>query len=114
MRLTSILLKWPKKRPHGQIWIGKDRMVGKLYPWMKSRMERDVEREKNNLFYCVNPAVSIEAEDAYFKYINETGPRPSDVWWKLKQAKIESTYMAPIPLSDHYEPLNRHNKFTSD
>ena len=108
------MLKWPKKRPHGQIWIGKDRMVGKVYPWMKSRMELDVETQKKNLFYCLNPAVSIEAEDAYFKYINETGPTPGEVYFKLRKTRIESTYMAPIPLSDHYDPLNRHNKFTSD
>jgi len=114
MRLTNILFKWPKTRPNGSIWIGKDRMVGKVQPWMKTKMEREVEREKNNLFYCVNPAVSIEAEDAYFNHMNETGPRPNEVWWKLRKEKIENTYMAPIPLSDHYEPLNRHNKFTSD
>ena len=114
MRLTSILLKWPKQRPNGNIWIGKHRMVGKVHPAVKSHIERDVEREKNNLFYCVNPAVSIAAEDAYFKYKNETGPMPNQEWWKLRKEHIESTYMAPIPLSDHYEPLNRHNKFTSD
>ena len=114
MRLTNILLKWPKVRPNGNIWIGKDRMVGKVHPVTKSHMKRDVEREKNNLFYLVNPAVSIEAESAYFQHINETGPRPDQVYWKLKKEKVESTYMAPVPLSDHYLPLNRHNTFTSD
>ena len=114
MRLTNILLKWPKKRPHGNIWIGKDRMVGQVHPVMKSHMEREAEREKNNLFYCLNPAVTIEAEDAYFNYMNETGARPEEEWWKLRKELIENTRMAPVPLSDHYEPLNRHNKFTSD
>ena len=51
MRLTNILLKWPKVRPNGNIWIGKDRMVGKVHPVTKSHMKRDIEREKNNLFY---------------------------------------------------------------
>lgn len=114
MRLTSILLKWPKIRPHGNIWIGKDRMVHKVLPNEKGKMQRDVEIEKNNLFYCLNPAVSIEAEDAYFNWRDETGPRPNQIWWKMRQAKVERTSMAPVPLSDHYEPLNRHNKFTSD
>ena len=27
MRLSQILLKWPRQRPNGQIWIGKDKMV---------------------------------------------------------------------------------------
>ena len=114
MRLTNILLKWPKVRPNGNIWIGKDRMVGKVHPVTKSHMKRDVEREKNNLFYLVNPAVSIEAESAYFQHMNETGPRPDQVYWKLKKEKVESTYAAPVPLSDHYLPLNRHSKFTTD
>ena len=114
MKLTSILLKWPKQRPPGNIWTGKNRMVDKVHPVMKSHMQRDVEREKNNLFYCVNPAVSIEAEDAYFKEKIKTGPRPNQEWWKLRKQLVESTKMAPIPLSDHYEPLNRHNRFTSD
>ena len=114
MRLTSILLKWPKVRPNGHIWIGKDRMVGKVHPITKSYIERDVEREKNNLFYLVNPAVTTEAESAYFQHINETGPRPDEVWWKLRKEKVESTSMAPVPLSDHYQPLNVHNKFTTD
>ena len=77
-------------------------------------MEVDVEREKANIFYCLNPAVTIEAEDANFKSLNETGPGEEYVSFKLEQAKVESTTMAPLPLSDHYEPLNRHNKFTSD
>ena len=114
MRLTNILFKWPKKRPHGNIWIGKDRMVAQVQPWMKSRIHKNVENEKKNMFYCVNPAVSIQAEDAYFKYMNENGERPNEAWWKLRKNQVEKTYMAPIPLSDHYEPLNRHNKFTSD
>ena len=27
MRLTQILMKWPRRRPNGNIWIGKDQMV---------------------------------------------------------------------------------------
>ena len=46
--------------------------------------------------------------------MNENGERPNEAWWKLRKNQVEKTYMAPIPLSDHYEPLNRHNKFTSD
>ena len=114
MRLTNILLKWPKVRPHGNIWIGKHRMVGKVDPVMKGHMKRDVEREKNNLFYLVNPAVSIEAESAYFQHLNENEPSAGEEWFKLEKQKVESSYMAPVPLSDHYLPLNRHNKFTSD
>ena len=114
MKLTAILCRWPKKRPHGQIWIGKDRMVGKFLPHMKTKMEREVELEKNNIFYCLHPAVSLEAEDAFFKHRNETEPTNSQAWWKLKQAKIESTVMAPLPLSNHFDALNHHNKFTSD
>ena len=89
MRLTNILFKWPKKRPHGNIWIGKDRMVAQVQPWMKSRIQKNVENEKKNMFYCVNPAVSIQAEDAYFKYMNENGERPNEAWWKLRKNQVE-------------------------
>ena len=44
MRLSQVLLMWPKKRPNGNIWIGKDRMVLKVQPWHTNRMERDIER----------------------------------------------------------------------
>ena len=54
---------------------------------MKGHMKRDVEREKNNLFYLVNPAVSIEAESAYFQHLNENEPSADEEWFKLEKAK---------------------------
>ena len=44
MRLTQLLMVWPKKRPNGNIWIGKNRMVQKVQPWHMSNMEKDIER----------------------------------------------------------------------
>ena len=44
MRLTQLLMVWPKKRPNGNIWIGKNRMVQKVQPWHMSSMEKDIER----------------------------------------------------------------------
>ena len=31
MRLTQMLLKWPRRRLNGNIWIGKDQMVRLLW-----------------------------------------------------------------------------------
>ena len=44
MRLTQLLMTWPKKRPNGNIWIGKNRMVEKVQPWHMNGMEKDIER----------------------------------------------------------------------
>ena len=34
-------------------------MVQKIYPHHMSQMEKDILREKQNIFYCMNPAVSV-------------------------------------------------------
>ncbi len=44
MRLTQLLMVWPKKRPNGYIWSGKHRMVLKVQPWHLKGMDRDIYR----------------------------------------------------------------------
>ena len=42
MRLTQILLKWPRSRPNGNIWIGKDKMVRLVKPKDLNKMEKQI------------------------------------------------------------------------
>jgi hypothetical protein len=44
MRLSQLLMVWPKKRPNGYIWSGKHRMVLKVQPWHLKGMDRDIYR----------------------------------------------------------------------
>ena len=44
MRLSQLLLTWPKKRPNGYIWSGKHRMVLKVQPWHLKGLNRDIYR----------------------------------------------------------------------
>jgi hypothetical protein len=44
MRLTQLLLMWPKKRPGGNIWTGKNRMVLTVQPWHLTGLEKNIAR----------------------------------------------------------------------
>lgn len=94
----------------------------------KNAMEKDIDREKKNIFYCMNPAVTVvstavqfvkqfvwtitlsyfslqEQERALYEKIDSEGESPSDTWFRLHKAHLETTTMAPSPLSTHYDYL---------
>ena len=37
-------------------------MVRNVNPKHMNQLEKDIEREKKNIFYCMHPAVSVEKE----------------------------------------------------
>jgi hypothetical protein len=80
-------------------------MVRKVLPMHKNAMEKDIDREKKNIFYCMNPAVTVEQERALYEKIDSEGESPSDTWFRLHKAHLETTTMAPSPLSTHYDYL---------
>ena len=107
-------------------------MVRKVSDKQMGTMLDDVEREKDNIFYCLHPAVSKvsevdrsvifrrdksikrhifnpvqEEEKALYKKLAEDTPDPSKQWFKMRKYQVENTSMAPRPLSEHYNPLNR-------
>ena len=43
MRLSQILCKWPRNRPHGYIWNGKHQMVRKVTDKHLNKMEKQIE-----------------------------------------------------------------------
>ena len=43
----------------GNIRLGKRQMVRKVEKYHMRQMEQDIEREKKNMFYCMNPAVTV-------------------------------------------------------
>ena len=64
MRLTQMLLKWPRRRPNGSIWIGKDQMVRLVREKNQKKLNKQIEmamaaRDTNEqklehlLFMCV-------------------------------------------------------------
>jgi len=109
-----MLMKWPKKRPHGYIWQGTNQMRGRLLKPLTRRLNRQVEIEKQNMFYIMHPAVSFEAEDAFHKYMTATQPSKTDLEEMLHRKELEGTHFGPIPISDHYDILERNNKFEKD
>jgi len=106
MRLTFALLKWPKSRPAGNIWIGKNQMVRKVTPKHLRQIEEDVQREKNNIFYCMHPAASVEQERALFELMDKE-ENDQDLKFKMHKALQEATFKAPIRLNkEYYDSLN--------
>lgn len=69
-------------------------------------MEKDIEREKKNIFYCMHPAVSVEKERALYKQMDEE-ENLDDLHFKYEKIFTESTKMAPIRLNEKtYDGLN--------
>jgi len=114
MRLTLVLSKWPKSRPKGHIWSGKDRMIPRMLEPNRQRLMKQVEMEKSNMFYIIHPAVSFEAEDAFHRYMTSIQPSETDIKDMLERAELEATSLGPIPISDHYDVINRYNTFEKD
>merc|ERR1711973_763923 len=110
MRLTLVLCKWPKNMPKGNIWFGKDKMVPRMLGPNRNRLMKKIEMEKANMSYLLRPAVSFEAEDAFHKHMATIQPSEQDIKDTLEKAELEASVMAPIPISDHYDILNRYNK----
>jgi len=114
MRLTLVLAQWPKIRPKGMIWGGTNRMVPRMLAPNKARLTKEVEREKQNLYYLLRPAVSFEAEDAFHRARAATEPNEADVMAKLEKASLENQEMRPIPMRDHYDVTELYNTFEKD
>jgi len=106
MRLTAILCRWPKSRPPGNIWSGKRQMVRNVRPSHIKQMEKDIDREKKNIFYCMHPAASVEQERALYKQM-DAEENLDDLHFKYEKIFMESTYKAPIRLNEkYYDGLN--------
>jgi len=106
MRLGIVLCRWPKFRPAGNIWAGKNQMVRKVWPHHKRQIQEDIDREKKNIFLCMNPAASVEQERILYEELEKEEDSKS-LLSKLNKAGAENTTFAPIPLNNHYETLNR-------
>lgn len=104
MRLGLVLYRWPKSMPPGNIWIGKRQMVRKIKPHHMKQMEEDILREKQNIFYCMNPAATVEQERALYQHMDKE-ENPNDLYLKMMKVKAENTDMAPLPISNHYDIL---------
>lgn len=89
-------------------------MVPRMLGPNKNRLMKQVEVEKNNLFYIMRPAVSFEAEDAFHKTREATEPSESDVKSMLEKAWLENKEMRPIPMRDHYDVTEKYNTFEKD
>jgi len=106
MRLSVVLFKWPKSRPPGNIWSGKNQMVRRVFPKHLEKLSEDIEREKKNIFYCMHPAATVEQERALYELMDKE-EKEIDIKFKLHKALEESTIKAPIRLNqEYYEGLD--------
>jgi len=83
-------MKWPKKRPNGYIWNGKQQMVRKVQPWHIKSMDRDIEREKKNVHLCLNPYLTPEEER--IGTANREVERMDTYNFMLRKSRIEGSY----------------------
>jgi hypothetical protein len=106
MRLGVVLCKWPKSRPKGNINIGKNQMVRNVNPKHMNQLEKDIEREKKNIFYCMHPAVNVEKERLLYEQMDKE-ENLDDLHFKYEKAFTEATTKAPIRLNAKtYDGLN--------
>merc|ERR1719510_1394259 len=105
MRLTQILMTWPKKRPGGNIWTGKNRMVLKVNPWHMNQMKRDIEREKKNVALCLNPYITVEQERVLTQAREKTEERPDKTLFKMRKAFLEKTADCPTYVEDNFKHM---------
>jgi len=105
MRLTQILLKWPRSRPNGNIWIGKDKMVRLVKPKDLNKMEKQIALEKKNSYACLNPYISPEEERIAMAARENIGPRPDQLLFRLRKKRAEVTSMAPTFAEDNLRHL---------
>jgi len=106
MRLGLVLFKWPKIRPPGNIWSGKNQMVRKVQPHHKRQIQEDIDREKKNIFLCMHPAATVEQERLLYEQLDKEED-PKTTLLKIHKAGEEAKKFAPLPLNGHYNSLNR-------
>lgn len=82
-------------------------MVRKVDTKQRGLLSRDIAREQKNMMYLMNPAVSIDQEEAFFKYFEANSPSEDEVLLRMEQAKLEQTLLTPKPLMEHYDNLKR-------
>lgn len=82
-------------------------MVLKVPDYRKPKLLKEIEQEKNNMMYCMKPAVSVDKEEAFFKYYEANSPTRDEILTRLQQAKLEETKLKPLPISIHYNCLKK-------
>ena len=103
-----MLLKWPRRRPNGSIWIGKDQMVRLVREKNQKKLNKQIEmamaaRDTNEqkpehlLFMCVLYSVHFQI---YVNYIVRVFDN-----FRMRKKKIESTVMAPTFAVDNIKHL---------
>ena len=63
-----------------------------------------------NDFYMLVHLPQAEEKVLYEKLAENT-PDPSRQWFKMRKHQVENVKMAPRPLSEHYNPLNKDMKW---
>jgi len=95
---------WPKKRPNGNIWIGKNRMVRNVEPWHMNALEKNIAREKKNIHMCLNPILTPE-EERQSVPARQGALRVDQVLFRMRKARLEQTAMAPTHAEDNIKHL---------
>jgi hypothetical protein len=98
---------WPKKRPNGNIWKGKNSMVRTVKPWNLNALDNDIAREKKYIHICLNPALSPEEERRSIA-ARAGALRVDQVLFRMRKARLEQTAMAPTHAEDNLKHLT-HN-----
>jgi len=105
MRLSQILMMWPKKRPNGHIWSGKHQMVRMVRQKDVDNMDKQIKMEKANTYICLNPYFTPEQERIAMKAREKQGLRGDQLLFKLRKAKAEATVMAPTFAEDNVKHM---------
>lgn len=103
-------------------------MVRKVKPHHMKAIQRDIDREKKNIFLCMNPAATVVSR--HFEFLNavrfhekiqnldfqeqeralyqlmDKEENPEDLQNQMHKDCLEKWRMRPIRLNGHYDVLN--------
>ena len=92
-------------RPNYYFFCRKNQIVRKVNAVHIKQMEKDIEREKKNIFYCMHPAVDTQKERKLYEQLDKE-ENLDDLQFKMHKTFKEATKKAPIRLNNHYDGLN--------
>jgi len=105
MKLSQILMVWPKRRPNGYIWSGKHQMVRMVKQSDVDQMNKKIKLEQANTYICLNPYITPEQERVAMKAREKQSLRDDKILFKLRKAKAEATVMAPTYVEDNIKHM---------
>ncbi|XP_042876155.1 ribosomal protein 63, mitochondrial-like [Penaeus japonicus] len=97
MRLALTLLR--RKMPHGNIFIGKDRIMPKIKEGHMKNVKNRLQQEEENMFYLRNPYLTLDQSWGHAKELGK-----HEKW--LRNKYLEGQKCKPnVTIEERYKTL---------